>query len=163
VLTAAQLNTYLSNAVSFFLAPPLALLRQTVAQSVPTGAFTALTMDTEDLDRDGGHSTTTNTSRYTAQTAGYYLCSGLVGWSSSATGRRATRWQVNGSATNASDAIFAAVIASAINVVPPTKPIFLNVGDYLEMAAFQDSGGALLTAVAVGSDQPGSSILWVSS
>ena len=163
VLPAATWNTNVRDAINFVIAPPLCLLRQTVAQSVGNNSFTALTMDTEDIDRDGGHSTVTNTSRYTAQTAGYYLHSGLVGWSGNATGRRASRWAVNGTAANSTDVINAATSASAIDVSPAARIIYLNVGDYSELFAFQDSGGNLNTAVATGSDQPGSSILWVST
>jgi hypothetical protein len=79
-VTAAKLNTDLRDNFNFYKAPPLARLRKSGNQSIPAGAITAVTWDQEILDRDAGHSTTTNTSRYTAQTAGYYHLRACVVW-----------------------------------------------------------------------------------
>src|SRR4051794_16526480 len=43
------------------------------AQSIPDGALTALTFNTEHFDTDSIHSTSSNTSRLTCQTAGIYV------------------------------------------------------------------------------------------
>lgn len=45
--------------------PPTAELIQTVGQSVPNGTWGIITFDSEVEDSHGGHSTVTNTSRYT--------------------------------------------------------------------------------------------------
>lgn len=51
----------------------LALLRQTTNQTGLTAStYTALTWNAEDFDTANGHSTSANTSRYTAQAAGKY-------------------------------------------------------------------------------------------
>lgn len=161
VLTAAQLNTYLSAAVSFFLAVPTCELRQTVAQSLAnTPTISQITFDTEDVDNDGMHSTVTNTSRVTAQTAGRYQVSGKVGFAANATGVRQTFYQVNGSTANASDTSTASVSGSTYAIPTVTKTIFLNVGDYVEIGVIQASGGSLNSAVT-GADQPAFSVRWV--
>lgn len=52
--------------------------RQTVAQTIPNNTVTALTFTTEDIDVANGHSTSTNTSRYTAQASGKYRLTGSI-------------------------------------------------------------------------------------
>lgn len=128
---------------------PFALLRQTVSQSLATsGTWTALTFDAEDVDYDNGHSTVTNTDRYTAGTTGWHHAPGGAGFGGNATGRRQARLAVNGTALNAS-ATNTTANASAIIVATRTIPVFLNAGDILRVEALQDSGGALSTAAAV--------------
>lgn len=163
VLTAAQLNTYLSSAMSFFIGGmPLCIVRQTVAQSIPNTGGTAITFDTEDIDRDGMHSTVTNTSRLTAQTAGYYSAYGLAAYASNATGSRAAILSINGTGVAARAAFTAAITGVAIgNGVGISTMVYLNVGDYLELLARQDSGGALNTGVV--SPQSALSVRWVST
>ncbi len=147
VLTAAELNTYVSYPVSYFLAPPLFIGRQASAtQSTTSGSWTSILLDTEEIDRDGGHSTTTNTSRYTAQTAGYYTVNAIVAWNSNSTGARATRLAVNGSAV-AGRAVAWQAAASLITASEISAPVFLNVGDYVEMQGNQVSGGSLSTSI----------------
>lgn len=160
VLTAAELNTYLSNAVSFFLSVPTCELRQTIAQSIANSSATTILFDTEDVDTDGMHSTTTNTSRVTAQTAGRYQVSGGVGFAANATGLRETYWAVNGSTNNGSDVETPSIAAVTLAIPARTKTIFLNVNDYVELGCVQASGGALNTAV-VAADQPNMTVRWV--
>lgn len=80
LLNASKLNVDLRDGLNFLLAPPLAIMRQTSNQSV--GATTTLVYGAHDIDRDGGHSTVSNTDRYTAKTAGWYQVTGLISLSS---------------------------------------------------------------------------------
>jgi hypothetical protein len=151
VLTAAQWNSNVRDAVNFLLSPPTCELRQTVAQSIANGGSgTAVNLDTEDIDNDGMHSTVTNTSRVTAQTAGRYQFGGGVVYAANATNRRICWWALNGTAVTGSEATTAgsAVAGGSTGPAARTKSVFLNVGDYVELVAFQDSGGVLNTAVA---------------
>lgn len=153
----------LADRVAFLLAPPLAILRQTVAQSIPNNAMTALLFDTEDLDREGGHSTSSNTSRYTAQTAGYYEVSGAVGFTGNATGSRLAQINVNGTGQNGTEVGWGTVPNSGhLEIVVPSTMVYLNVGDYVELAAFQSSGGALNTFLS-GVIQARMNVRWVST
>jgi hypothetical protein len=47
-------------------------------QSLTAATWTAITMTAEDQDNINGHSTSTNTSRYTPNVAGEYECSGMI-------------------------------------------------------------------------------------
>lgn len=82
LLTAAKLNTDLRDGLSFLLGPPLAVLVKNATQSVSSTTFTPLTWEVEQIDRDGGHSTVTNTSRYTCLTAGWYHLHASIRWDS---------------------------------------------------------------------------------
>lgn len=133
--------------------PPIGAFRQAVAQSIPNGAWTAILLDTEDVDSAGGHSLTINTSRYIAQIAGWYQFSGGTSFSASATGVRYAGWMLNGSMINASSAGgYAGSAAQVVQVCARTIHISMAVGDYVELAGWQNSGGALNT-IAVTENQ----------
>lgn len=162
----SQLNQ-LGDALQFALNPPLCQARQTVAQSIPNSTTTVVTFDTEDVDKSpggsGGHDNVTNNSRFTAEYAGWYMLSG--GWSiaASATGIRSAAWRVNGTVVAGSGVMFTSVSAAASSRIPArTIVVFLNIGDYVELEAFQSSGGPLNTQV-LGSEQPNMTVRWVSS
>lgn len=151
-----------SDAINFLLDPPGAQLRQTVAQSASSGAFTAVTFTAEDYDNRSGHSTSVNTSRYTCQVAGRYQVSGKVTWAANATGQRGSAWHVNGSLINASQISVPAVNASAAySYAAATMTVLLAAGDYVELHAFQDTGGSLSTSVAAVQLQSYVHIRWV--
>lgn len=122
---------------------PLFSAVQTASQTgLPSGAFTALLFPTEQVDSHNGHSTSTNTSRWTcpASWAGWYRVSGtamIVGTS----GRRGLAIFKNGVQVTGSLVMHSAspVFDTA---VATTKLVQLAVGDYLELRAFQDSGAA---------------------
>lgn len=158
------MNTYVSTPVSFFTGGmPICIVRQTAAQSLTSGAWTALLFDTEEVDRDGMHSTVTNTSRLTAVTAGYYWSAGISAFSANATGPRGAALSINGTRVAGRAAECMAVTAGSTNTATPTASIvFLNVGDYLELQALQTSGGSLNTSV-LSDVQSSLSVLWVST
>lgn len=166
VATSSEMNTYFRDPVLFMLSPPIAELYQTGAQSIPNAAFTALLFDTETVDKDvsstGGHSTSVSTSRYTAVYPGWYQVSGGVAFAANATGRRACTWRVNGSSVAGSQVAYPATAASDCEIAARTKLVYLNVGDYVELYAYQESGGALNTFVAA-SAEPHMSVRWVSN
>jgi hypothetical protein len=128
---------------------PLCRMRQTVAQSLTSGADTAITFDTEDVDYDNGHSTTTNTSRYTAGTAGWYAAYGIVAFAANATGDRVVQLRINGTTLVPGRAhTLTNTVASAVYANSASWLVFLNAGDYVELIGTQISGGALNTSVA---------------
>lgn len=161
-MTAAELNSNIRDAGNFFLSVPLFEGRQTVAQSVANSAVAGITLDVEDVDTDNGHSTSSNTSRYTAQTTGRYQVGGAVGFvSGTAAGIRQCLLDVNGTITGGSASIVQGTIANAIVVPLRTRTVFLNSGtDYVELLGFQSSGGALNTDVS-GDHQSGMLVRWV--
>jgi hypothetical protein len=152
IATSSEANAYLRDVLNFLLAPPQAILRQAVAQSLTTATMTAITFDAEDLDTNvagtAQHDNVTNNSRFTAVYAGWYQVSGGLGVASNVTNRRATRFAVNGTFLNGTGIYLPANPTGTCEIPTRTHAVFLNVGDYVEMQGYQDSGGALLTAAA---------------
>ena len=164
ILTAAQLNTNIRDAGNFWLARPLFIGRATSGQSLTNITWTDIDLGVEDIDRDGGHSTVTNTARYTSPTAGYLLLAGGVSFVVNATGMRGARWALNGTAINGAGAYIQAVAATDATVVA-ARTIFQLVNgtpDYVTLQGFQRSGGALSTS-AVAEAQSSMHVLWVST
>lgn len=143
--TAAYLNS-VRDAINFLLNRPVAFLTQGTVQSLPSSAWAAVTYDQSGVDTYGGHSNTTNPSRYTAQVAGWYSVGGGASTAANATGQRGAAVARNGTRVQGGAAMSQA--ASALSPTVPTPPTlaYLNVGDYLEIDAYQNSGGALNTA-----------------
>lgn len=163
----ATLQTQISTLqalIDFVRNKPAAELRQTVAQSISDSTWTSLTFTTEDLDTDpagtGGHSTSVNTSRYTAVYAGWYLLGGGYSSAVNATGQRGTRWAVNGLVVSASRAFIAATAAVGFELPARMKRVFLNVGDYVELQVWQNSGAPLNTDTSSAEVGSSMSIAW---
>lgn len=144
--TSALWNTNVLGGLGYLFSPVRFKGYSSTTQSLASGTSgIVLTLDTEVVDSDGGHSTTTNTSRYTAQTAGLYYVSGAVTFATNATNTRTLQVFLNG----------AGVTGSAMQVAPaPNRGasvftstiVQLAVGDYVELAAWQDSGSTLTTS-----------------
>jgi hypothetical protein len=141
---AAYFNAF-RDAINFLANKPLAVLYQAVAQSIPTGTPTPLTLDSTTVDTYGGHSNTTNNTRYAGQVAGWYRIIGTASFNNTTGGNRGLNFHVNGvnvpqfgtSLPVASAAVFPQVTATAV--------VFLNVGDYVEICGYQDNGSAVAT------------------
>lgn len=135
---------------------------QAVTQSIATATATAFLLDSEDYDTDGGHSTSTNTSRYTGQTPGTYLVIASSGWAGNGTGQRRLWIAKNGAAILGSGM---SSDQNAVNIHGHTTSTFVVMNgttDYVEAVGQQASGGALLTA----SSAPfaaSMSVLWIRS
>lgn len=115
---------------------------KTTAQTISNNSYTLLTFDAENFDSDSFHSNVTNNSRMTVPSgkAGKYLVSGLISFLANATGLRIIRLQKNGSAVF----YFGTYPFTGDNVpVYLDYTIDLAVGDYLELYAYQSSGGNL--------------------
>lgn len=148
-LTAASLNSIVTDLTYGFNGKPLAILTQTVAQSIPASAWTAITLDSTTLDRDGGHSNSTNNSRYTCQTAGYYTIFALGSFATSVTtGRRLIGIRQNNTGTAAPSAVRNdSVWVGNPQSISCSCLIYLAVGDWVEVLLYQDTGGAVNTDV----------------
>ncbi len=169
VLTSSELNIYVRDPVRFLLRPPMAELRQIVAQTLTTSVAAALTFTASDVDQDylippgSGHSNSVNTSRYVANFAGWYQISGQVSYVANAAGRRAAIWVVNGVSVSSGQLAGPPTAALACEIPARTKFIYLSVGDFVELFAYQESGGNLATDVAFSNVVSGMSIKWVSN
>ncbi|WBP89544.1 hypothetical protein [Kitasatospora cathayae] len=146
-LTAALWTANVYNLGTFLLNPPDFVGTQTVAQSLPNTTWTALTLDTQQLDSYGGHSLVSNTSRYVAPLTGWYTVSGVAGIANNPSGARGARINVNGSPVQGCATFLFAASGVDLGIPTPTRDIHLNTGDYVEVCGYQNSGGALNSAI----------------
>jgi hypothetical protein len=123
------------------------LARQSVAQSIPTGTATDLTLDGEDFDTDAFHSLTVNNTRLTvpAGLGGYYLAVGTVVLMGAAAG---TLYD----AIVRKNALTALTVARGANPggnSPVVQAVWVGplvAGDFIEVRAVQQSGAAMNTS-----------------
>jgi hypothetical protein len=149
-LTAGALNAAVLSGVTVFRA------YRSNAQTIPTrgseNIADAIQWDDIGLDRLGGWASGSPT-RYTAQVAGWYTFSGSVAYGSQAGGTvRESIWFTNGSLLASGRSVpFVASSVPTGSVTAEARRISLsfNVGDYIELVAFQDSGSSI--SVATGS------------
>ena len=149
----AKLNQ-LASCVSFIYTIPAFGQLTGSGQSLTNNTATALTWSVT-TDRDTGWAAGHPT-RYTAQTPGYYQLDALAAWASNATGNRQAYFQVTTGANNPGGAglttAFGAVAGLTDGTGNPTRFTlaalcpYLYLLDYLEVYAYQNSGGALNTA-----------------
>lgn len=162
VPTSSDLNSKLVDPINFLLNRPILRCRQTTLQTVSTSTFTAVTFTTDDVDSVNGHSTSIATSRYVAAYAGWYAVGGGIGFAANATGRRLSAWYVNGTILNGCQIAMAATASNDSQVPARAMKVFLNVGDYLELFCYQESGGNLNTFVTTGG-QSTMDVVWDSN
>lgn len=163
VVTDAYMNNTIRDVDNFLLARPIFRGRQTVVQSVASGSDADLTLDTEDVDSAGGHSTVTNTARYTGVYPGWYSRMGGGAFAANATGLRAVNWGTNSVTDNGTGVLFQAHAAASNRIAARGDIVYLNgSSDYITMRVFQSSGAALNTAVA-GVEQSNVVICWESN
>jgi hypothetical protein len=115
------------------------------AQTINNTTTTIIEFNTELLDTDGFHSTTTNTGRITipAGKAGKYLVYGRVSYLDNSTGVRAARLFKN--EDNLADLFSANAGTPYGGTVEATAIASLAEGDYVSVRGFQSSGGSLNT------------------
>jgi hypothetical protein len=128
---------------------PVAELRPSAQTTLTSSAYTTILFGAETFDADqdnvGGHSTTTNTGRYTIRYAGLYLIAGAITYSAGSAGSRYTRWLINGLVRPSSGTFNAANPAGVVTVHAPSIVQWLLVGDYIELQGMQSSGASIST------------------
>lgn len=163
-MTSALYNTLGVNGLGFTMNPPVALVYQTATQSLASATNIAITMDSSFLDTYGGHSNTTNTSRYVGQVPGYYAVYGVVAYANNTTGRRAATIGKNGSITvvNGGFGIFQALGGTDISCAQAFGIVQLNGStDYVEIYGNQGSGVAVSTVVGATVQQSMLMVWWL--
>jgi hypothetical protein len=116
--------------------------------SIPNITGTPIPWDSEQWDTDAMHDNVVNNTRLTCSTAGLYLVIGNISFITNATGFRTCSLKKNGTTLvcwNGQNAIVGdSTYGSIVGLVD------LSVGDYVEVYAYQNSGGTL-TLVGTGS------------
>ena len=114
----------------------------TPTQSISNNTSTLITWDSENFDTNTYHSTSSNTSRITipAGKAGKYLFTSYGFFADNATGNRRLDLRKNGSLIRSWPTPSTLATFSGLTI---TCILDLAEADYIEIAAFQTSGGAL--------------------
>jgi len=114
-------------------------------QTISNATATAITFDSEFFDTNALHSTSTNTSRLTVPTGkgGKYLVCGTVAYAPNATGTRGIWVYKNGSLISYATILQTVSVASNGCFVPFSIVTELSAADYIEIFAYQSSGGNL--------------------
>jgi hypothetical protein len=164
LVTAGQLKSLL-NAASFLLNPPRCQAYQTTGQTVASATNTPLSFQSEVYDTDGMHSTTTNPWRLTVQTAGLYNVQAYAIFTTTmaATVQVQAEIWINGSPVeggSASGTGAGSGIGTALNI---SAPVQLNVGDYVELVVFQNSGATITTYTGSQGFRSTLAAVWVAS
>lgn len=140
VLTAAWCDQARDNE-EFLINPPACSVYASSAQSVANATFVSLTANSEYFDNDSMHSTATNTSRITIQTAGRYLLSATIAYTAGS-GRRFSQFLVNGTTAYDGDGR-PAIGGGSDDKIVMTRTLVLAASDYVEVQANQNTGGNL--------------------
>lgn len=126
--------------------------------SIPGVNITVLTFDSERYDTGGLHSTSSNTSRLTCVVPGKYRIFGHCEYTQNGTGIRGLHIYVNGSLSIAET--YVSAISTAHQGMTATTEYALAAGDYVELVAYQSSGGNL-DVRAVGNHTPEFGMSWI--
>lgn len=144
VVTAAQLNTNIRDAINFILGAgtnphPFVYAYQSVAQTLTAGTIATVTLGAEVEDSDAMHGTT---GTITVVTPGLYHVQGQVCFPSTSSGHDGVNITVNGSGTASllSDVPF----TSGAHHVQVSGFLRFVAGDTFVMQAFSTTGGALV-------------------
>jgi hypothetical protein len=121
------------------------ILYNSTNYTISNATDTLLTFNTEILDTDGFHSTSTNTSRITipAGKGGKYYVFAWGGYANNTSGYRQLEIIVNGR-TGTPSRVGNSSMAGINNItLTPNGAAVLSAGDYIEVNAYQNSGGSL--------------------
>lgn len=124
------------------------VLTNSAAQSIANNTYTALTFNTESLDTDGFHSTSTNTNRITipAGKAGKYLITVMATFTANGTGARELFLLVNDTQPSSTATRFSTEDqpnSSFNSSLVGSIVLSLSEGDWVNASVYQASGGAL--------------------
>lgn len=159
---AADWNTYGRDNIAWLAtdSPACRAYNSATISHATSGVAQAVTLDSERYDNATLHSTSSNTSRFTAPTGGggKYLMGGQLGFAASAGGTfRQNALRINGATlVIVSSAASSAGLAPTINI---STVYSLAAADYMEMVGNQDSGGALNMGAA-SAYQPEAWLYW---
>jgi hypothetical protein len=127
----------------FLINPPVCSVFHSIAELIPTATAYKMAANSENFDSDAMHSTVTNNSRITIQTAGRYQLTATVTPAASAAGTyRSAHFIVNNTTTylGFTGDIGGGALDDTISIV---RNVTLAASDYVEVMVQQDTGGNL--------------------
>lgn len=113
--------------------------------------------DVDYYNNFGMHDTAVNNTRITALAGGMYRIGGQVTWAANATGIRGLSVYLNGTTFMAVQALTATATVIHLNLM---TEFILNVGDYVELQGYQDSGGNLNVLSVASTGHPYTPRFW---
>jgi hypothetical protein len=122
---------------------------KSAAQSIPNATFTFVNFDSEFVDDKNQHDNVTNNTRITFATAGAYVIGWQMVWANFPGGDRLAQLRVSGG----SDYAISIIPRDASFGTAPSTGVDIHVmaaNDYIEMLAYQSSGGAVNTGSGTG-------------
>lgn len=162
VQTGAYLNS-LRDALNFLVNVPACFVTQSATQSLTSSAWGALNFDQTVFDSYGGHSNSTNNSRYVGQVAGWYMVFGCSCTVANATGQRGAAVARNGTRIQGASGFMQTTSALPSAVPSPPTIAFLNgTGDYVEIQGYQNGANPLSTNSSSDLDSS-MTVVWVHS
>lgn len=142
ILTAAWCDQVRDNE-EFLIDPPACSVFASAGQVVNDATVTTLTANSETFDNDSMHSTSSNTSRITAQTAGRYDVDCRVNFQADITdGRRVIRFLKNGVDVVTAASQRNVIDGNSITISGSMKAV-LAAGEYIEVQVFHNAGNNL--------------------
>lgn len=128
--------------LEFLIDPPYCSVFNSAVQNIANNTNVALTANSENFDNNAMHSTVSNTSRMTIQTAGRYQFISTVAFASNGTGLRQILFRIDGTTFITPSVQITAVTGSVTSPLLVAN-IALNAAQYVECMVRQTSGGAL--------------------
>lgn len=125
----------------FLVDPPACDVFNSSAVSVNNATETVLAANSERFDNNGMHSTVTNNSRITIQTAGRYDVTAAVGFAGDADGNRRITFLIDG--TTASIRLDHGPGTSGAVILGANGKFTLTVGQYIECRVLHAAGAAI--------------------
>lgn len=122
-----------------------ARVTHSTTQSLTDGAWTPLTFDTETRD-DANFHDNVNPTRLTAPSSGWYDISGFVEFAANHVGSRGLRIRLDGAGSGIGRTFYDETPQAAVPDVfqiSISLSYYLNAAQYVELEAFQSSGGGL--------------------
>lgn len=125
----------------------IAHVTKSTTQTISNNTWTVVTFDIEEFDPDNMHSLVTNTSRLTARITGKYIAACCLSFAANSTANRKLTIEKNSAGTETAlnivgmNSTFGSTIGSTFMAVNAVTPMVA--GDYVELFAYQNSGGNL--------------------
>lgn len=122
---------------------PVCIAYRSTDQTISNNTDTAVTWNAEVLDNAAAHSTSINTSRFSAPVDGWYRLTGRLYFASNATGMRGAFPLFNGAGTKLSYGYWNGNIygfEASMDVIAVKQ---MTAGQYIEISVYQNSGGNL--------------------
>ena len=146
-VTAAQLNTHIRDNLDFLHSKDHVSVYQSSNQTISDSTYTNITFDSEHFDSNSMHSTSTATARLKCNSDGLYLCVFKVQFETNTTGIRRVQLRENAAGSSVGGTgrgIWNGPgLASEDTVIAGSRLLRLVDTDYVELFAWQSSGGNL--------------------